>query len=148
MIDERGGCVRHPPATTRRTEPTSLARKGDKAIVLTRIAMDSQESVSEQTAFEIRPDLSLHEPGDGRTLPSRPSQKGLELLADHFVEQGLFRFVSFVFDGDEESVGSVRWSALRRESNRRAEATATRGFSRNASIARSGQVLSLRLETI
>ena len=92
--------------------------------------------------------LVLDRSGDGRTLPSRPSQKGLELLADHFVEQGLFRFVSFVFDGDEESVGSVRWSAHRRESNRRAEATATRGFSRNASISRSGQVLSLRLETI
>ena len=68
--------------------------------------------MGEHAAFEIRPDLSLHEPGDGRALPSRPSQKGLELLADDFVEQSLFGFVAFVFDGGRESIGIVRSSAL------------------------------------
>ena len=41
--------------------------------------------MGKHSAFEVRPDLSLHEPGDGRALPSRPSQKGLELLADDFM---------------------------------------------------------------
>jgi hypothetical protein len=112
MVDERSGSVRHPPPTTRRTESTSLAREGNEPIVSTRVAMDSQESVSEYAALEIRPNLSLHEPGNGRALPSRPSQEGLELLADDFVEQGLFGFMAFVFDGDKESIGIVRWSAV------------------------------------
>jgi hypothetical protein len=148
MVDERSGCVRHPPATTRRTESTSLAREGNEPTVSTRVAMDTQKSVSEHPTFKIRPDLSLHEPSDGRALPSRPSQEGLDLLADHFVEQGLFGFVAFVLDGDKVSIGIVRWSALRGESNQRAEATATRGFRRNASIARSDQILFPCLKTI
>jgi hypothetical protein len=57
------------------------------------------------------------------------------------MQKGLFGLVAFVFDGDRESIGIVRWSALRRDSNQRAEATATEGFRRNASIARSDQVL-------
>ena len=112
MVDERSGCVRHPPATTRRTESTSLAREGNEPIVSTPVAMDTQKSVSEYPALQIRTDLSLHEPGNGRALPSRPSQKGLELLADDFVEQSLFGFVAFVFDGGRESIGIVRSSAL------------------------------------
>jgi hypothetical protein len=81
--------------------------------------MDAQEPVGEHAAFEIRTDLSLHKPGDGRALPSRPSQEGLDLLADHFVEQGLFGFMAFVLDGGRESIGIVRWSALRGDSNLR-----------------------------
>jgi hypothetical protein len=148
IVDERSGCVRHPPATTRRTESTSLAREGNEPIVSTSVAMDTQKSVSEYPALQIRTDLSLHETGDGRALPSRPSQEGLELLADDFMEKGLLGFVAFVFDGGRESIGIVRWSALRGESNQRAEATATRGFRRNASIARSDQVLFPCLKTI
>jgi hypothetical protein len=74
--------------------------------------MDSQEPVSEHTALEICTDLSLHEPGDGRALSSRPSQKGLELLADDFVQERLFGFATFVLDGDKESIGIMRRSAL------------------------------------
>ncbi len=74
--------------------------------------MDTQKSVSEYTALQIRTDLSLHEPGNGRTLPSCPSQEGLELLADHFVEQGLFGFMAFVFDGDKTSIGITTRSVL------------------------------------
>jgi len=47
--------------------------------------VNAQEPKGEYTAFEVRPDLSLHEPGDRRTLPSRPSEEGLELLAIDFV---------------------------------------------------------------
>jgi len=61
---------------------------------------------------DVEPDLSLHEPGDGRALPSRPSQDGLELHADDFVQKGLFGLVAFVLDSGKESIGTTRWSAL------------------------------------
>jgi hypothetical protein len=62
--------------------------------------------MGEHTAFEVRPDLSLHEPGDRRALPSRPSEEGLELLANDFVQNGLLGFMAFVFDGGKESTGT------------------------------------------
>jgi len=77
-----------------------------------RVAVDAEEPMGEHTAFEVGPDLSLHEPGDGRALPSRPSEKGLELLANDFVEQGLLGFMAFVLDGGKEPTGTIRWSAL------------------------------------
>ena len=66
--------------------------------------------MGEHTAFEVGPDLSLHEPGDGRALPSRPSEEGLELLANDFVEKGLLGLVAFVpVDGEGSSgTGSKR----------------------------------------
>jgi hypothetical protein len=51
--------------------------------------MDTQESMSEHAAFEIRTNLSLDEPRDGRALPSRTGQKGLKLFADDLVEESL-----------------------------------------------------------
>jgi hypothetical protein len=68
--------------------------------------------MGEHAAFEVRPDLSLHEPGDGRALPSRPSEKGLELLANDFVEKRLLGFMAFVLDGGKESTGTMGSSAL------------------------------------
>ncbi len=61
---------------------------------------------------DVEPDLSLHEPGDRRALPSRPSQEGLELHADDFVQKDLFGLVAFVLDGGKESIGTTRWRAL------------------------------------
>jgi hypothetical protein len=49
--------------------------------------------------FKVRPDLSLHKPGDRRALPSRPSEEGFELLANDFVEKRLVGFMAFVSDG-------------------------------------------------
>jgi len=57
---------------------------------------------------DVEPDLSLHEPGDGRALPSRPSQEGFELFANDFVQKGLFGLVAFVLDGAKESIGTTR----------------------------------------
>jgi hypothetical protein len=68
--------------------------------------------VGEHVAFEIRPDLTLHEPDDGRALPSRPSAEGFELLTNDFVEKGLLGFMAFVLNDGKESTGIVRWSAL------------------------------------
>jgi len=47
----------------------------------------------------------------GRALPSRPSQKGFELLADDFMEKGLFGFAAFVLDGGDQSTGTMKWGA-------------------------------------
>jgi len=61
---------------------------------------------------EMRADLPLHEPGNGRALPSRPSQKGFELLANDFVQKRLFGLVAFVLDDDKESIGTMGRSVL------------------------------------
>lgn len=61
--------------------------------------MDTQETMSEYPAIEIRADLSLEEPSYGGALPSRPSQIGLDLLADDCVQKGLFGLMAFVLDG-------------------------------------------------
>jgi hypothetical protein len=107
----RGG-IRHSPTAAGRAESTTLAREGDEPVMSARTAVDTQESMGEHTAFEVRPDLSLHEPGNGRTLPSRPSEEGFELLANDFVEKCLFGIVAFVLDGGKESTGAMGWSAL------------------------------------
>jgi hypothetical protein len=106
------GSLRHSPTTARRAESTTLAREGDEPIVSARVAVDAHESMGEHTTFEVRPDLSLHEPGDGRALLSRPSEEGLELLANDFVEKGLLGFMAFVLDGSKEPTGTMGWSAL------------------------------------
>jgi len=81
------------------------------------VAVNAQESMREYSALEIRPDLTLHEPGDGRALPSRPSQKGLDLLADDFMQKRLLGFMAFVLDGDKESIGIMGWRALHRKAS-------------------------------
>jgi hypothetical protein len=73
--------------------------------------MDTQKSMGEDSALEIGADLSLDEPGDGRILPSRTSQEGFELPANDFMKQGLFGLVAFVFDGGDESTGTMKWGA-------------------------------------
>jgi len=67
--------------------------------------------MGKHATFELRPDLSLHEQGDGRALPSRPSEEGLELLANDFVEKGLLGFMAFASDGGKESTGTGTLSA-------------------------------------
>jgi hypothetical protein len=75
--------------------------------------MDTQKTMSEYPALEIGADLSLDEPGDGRALPSRPSQEGFELFTNDLVQKRLFRLVAFVSDGDKESIGTMRARLLR-----------------------------------
>jgi len=74
--------------------------------------MDTQESMSEHTALEICTDLSLDETGNGRALPSCPSQKRLELFANDLVQKRLLGFMAFVLDGDKTSLGIMRSSTL------------------------------------
>jgi hypothetical protein len=68
--------------------------------------------MGKHATFEVGPDLSFHEPGDGCALSSRPSEEGLELLANNFVEKGLLGFMAFVLDGGKESAGTMGWNAL------------------------------------
>ncbi len=103
-IDEPGRCVRHSPAAAGRAEPSALARKGDEPIVPARIAMDTQESMSEYPALQIGADLSLDEPGNRGTLPPRPSQEGFELFTNDLVQKRLFGLEAFVSDGGKQSI--------------------------------------------
>jgi hypothetical protein len=74
--------------------------------------MDTQKTMGEDPALEIGANLSLDEPCDGRALPSRASQEGLELLADDFVKKRLFGFVAFVSDDGKASIGTLRATTL------------------------------------
>ena len=90
----------------------------------------------EDPALEIGADLSLDEASDGRALPSRTSQEGLELFTNDFVEKSPLGLVALVSDGasspsGHESKGSPRHSRLH------AEVTMTISrFRRNRSTAR------------
>jgi hypothetical protein len=53
----------------------------------------------EHAAFEVGTDLALDEAGDGRTVPTRTRQEGLELFPDDFVKEGFIGLVAFVLDG-------------------------------------------------
>jgi hypothetical protein len=106
-IDEPGGCVRHSPTAAGWTESPTFTRERDEPIVSARIAMNTQESMSQDPTFEIGADLSLDEPSDGRTLPSSPSQEGFELFANDFMKQSLFGLVAFVSDVGKASIGTM-----------------------------------------
>ena len=45
------------------------------------VAVDAKKAMHECTALEIGTDLTFYEAGNGRALPSRPSQVGFELFA-------------------------------------------------------------------
>jgi hypothetical protein len=74
--------------------------------------MNTQKAMSQDSTFKIGADLSLDEPGDGSTLPSRPIQEGFELFANDLVEKGPFGLVAFVSDGGKASIGTVRTRVL------------------------------------
>ena len=79
--------------------------------------------MGEDSTFEIGADLSLDEPTDGRALPPRPSQKGLELFANDLVQKRLLGFMAFVLVGGGKSTGIMGWSAALRALNTRTQAT-------------------------
>ena len=70
--------------------------------------MNTQESMREYPTLEIRADLSLDEPSDRSSLPSRTAQKGFELFANDFMEKGPFGFVAFVSDGGKQFIGTLK----------------------------------------
>jgi hypothetical protein len=95
-VYETGGGIGHSPSTTRGAEPSAFARKGDQAVVAAAIAVYPDETSGEHAAVEVATQLSLHESRDRCTLLTRMGEEGLELLADHFVEQCLLRLVALV----------------------------------------------------
>jgi hypothetical protein len=107
----------------------------DEPIVSTRVAMDTQESMSEHAAFEIRTNLRLDEPRDGRALPPCTGQKWLELFADDLVEESLFGFVALVLANCMGSAGIGERGTAPSERNRCAEVTRERDSARSDSVA-------------
>ncbi len=97
-VDQMGRCVRHPPSTTRRTEPPPFTREGDEAIVTAAVAMDTQKAVRKHAALEVGAEFALDEAGHGRTIAPRSGEEGLELLPDDFVKERLLGLVAFVLD--------------------------------------------------
>jgi len=91
--------------------------------------------MGQHTALEIGPQLAFDESRYGRTVLSRIREERLELLADDFMEKGLFGFVAFVLDGSNQSNGTMKWGAAlhdtrkqaARRGNRDAKLAAERG---------------------
>ncbi len=86
--------------------------------------MQSQETLSENSAVQIGAQFTLDEAGDGRAVPTRTRQEGLELLAHDFVKERILGLVAFGLDGKgpsgPEPNGEVKdqkaacWKAFRR----------------------------------
>ena len=111
--------VGHAATTARRTEAATLAAESDEAVLAAGIAVDADESMGEYATLEVRPDLALHESGDGRALRSRSGEEGHELRADDFVQEGLLGFVTNVVGDGGRSAGTGTVTAK----GRRAEAS-------------------------
>jgi hypothetical protein len=64
--------------------------------VVTRIAVHTQESVRQDAALEVGPDLALHETSDGSADRSRVFEEWLQVLTHNVVKECLFWLVAFV----------------------------------------------------
>lgn len=62
------------------------------------VAVDAQEAVGENAAGEIGAQLPLDEAGHRGTTTPRRSEKGLQLLAHHLVQQGRLGLVPLILD--------------------------------------------------
>ena len=70
-VDEMGGCIRHSPPSTRRTEPSTLAREGDETVVAASIAVDAKKAVRKHAALDVGAELSLDEMCHRGAVPPR-----------------------------------------------------------------------------
>jgi hypothetical protein len=79
--------VGHAPAATRRAEAAPLARERHESIVAALVAAQAQEAVREEAAAQEGAKLLLDEVRRGALARSCAGEKGLELLADHAVQE-------------------------------------------------------------
>ena len=118
-FDEMGSRVSHAATAAGGTEAAALAADRDEAIVAAGVAVDPDESMGKEAAREIGPDLALDEAGDGRAGGPSPIEKGDELRADDFVQEGLLGLVTNVVGDGEASGGTGAWGRGDRPSGRR-----------------------------
>ena len=77
------------------------------------VAVNAEESMGQDAAFEVGADLALDEAGDGGALGSRSGEEGDELRADDFVEEGLLGLVASVFGDGRPSAGTESQTSKR-----------------------------------
>ena len=67
-----------------------LAGRSDQAVTAAGIAVEAKEAPGEDSAVEIGAELALDEARYAAALRTGSREKGLEVLANHLVEQRLF----------------------------------------------------------
>jgi hypothetical protein len=93
-IDEVRCTVRHPAASTGRTETPALAREGDQGVLAAGGAVDPSEAVGQDSAAQVGAELLLHEIGE----PPASSQllglveESLQGLLDDLIQESLLGF--------------------------------------------------------
>ena len=86
-VDEVGCGVGHGAALARGTNAAALAREGDEPVEFAGVAVEPEETVSEDSAAEISTQGLLDEAGGGLAALVCPLQEGFEFLVEHAVEQ-------------------------------------------------------------
>lgn len=95
-IDEVRGGIGHSASSAGGAEATPLARERDEAIVSAGVAVEPQESMSQDSAPEVRAKLLLDEAGRRAIAFARSCQEGLELFTNDRVQHGLLGPVPLV----------------------------------------------------
>ena len=83
----------------RRTEPPSLARERNHTIQAAIVAVDTEETVGEDSTIEKGAELALDEARDGPLLAARVSEPGLQMMLDYPIEGSRLRTARGVFGG-------------------------------------------------
>ena len=86
-VDEVGCGVGHGAALAGGANAAALAREGDEPVEFAGLAVEPEETVSEDSAAEIGAQGLLDEAGGGLAALVCPLQEGFEFLVEHAVEQ-------------------------------------------------------------
>jgi hypothetical protein len=84
-----GGGVRHAASSAGRTEASPLAGEGDQAVVATVVAVKTQETVGQDPAAQVGPQLLLDEARRRLAACRGAGEEALEVLPDDAVQKRL-----------------------------------------------------------
>lgn len=96
MIDQVGGRLDHPTGATRGAESASLAGEGDQVFVAASVALNAQEAVLEEVAFQVVVELPPDECGQRTAFGFESGEKLRVVSLDDSVEWRLFWAVALV----------------------------------------------------
>ena len=91
MIDQAGGRLDHAPGTAAGTKPTSLAAEGDQVFMQAAVALDAQEPVLQQPAFQVILELLADKAGKVTAGTFNLLQEAGVMFRNDRIECGLFR---------------------------------------------------------
>ena len=96
MIDQVGGRLDHPTGATRGAESASLAGEGDQVFVAASVALNAQEAVLEEAAFQVVVELPPDECGQRSAFGFESGEKLRVVSRDDSIQWCLFRTVALI----------------------------------------------------